>query len=60
MAAEDPRDTPEPVINYIKVAANRDHGRSEHEGLELAHATLWEAYDRGTRVQAWMLQQASN
>ena len=28
--------------------------------VELAHAMLWDTYDRATRVQAWMLQQASN
>ena len=28
--------------------------------VELAHAMLWDTYDRATRVQAWMLQQASS
>jgi hypothetical protein len=28
-------------------------------GVELAHAMLWDTYDRATRVQAWMLEQAS-
>ena len=28
--------------------------------VELAHHMLWDTYDRATRVQAWMLQQASN
>ena len=28
-------------------------------GVELAHAMLWDTYDRATRIQAWMLNQAS-
>ena len=34
----------------------------EHEpvvGVELAHAMLWNTYDRAARVQSWMLEQAS-
>jgi hypothetical protein len=27
--------------------------------VELAHAMLWDTYDRATRIQAWMLNQAS-
>ncbi|MBA3550303.1 MAG: hypothetical protein H0T76_27830 [Nannocystis sp.] len=29
------------------------------ESIELAHAMLWDTYDRATRVQSWMLEQAS-
>jgi hypothetical protein len=28
-------------------------------GVELAHAMLWDTYDRAARVQSWMLEQAS-
>ena len=27
--------------------------------IELAHAMLWDTYDRAARVQSWMLEQAS-
>ena len=29
------------------------------EAIELAHAMLWDTYDRAARVQSWMLEQAS-
>ena len=29
------------------------------ESIELAHAMLWDTYDRAARVQSWMLEQAS-
>ena len=28
-------------------------------GIDLAHAMLWDTYDRAARVQSWMLEQAS-
>jgi len=28
-------------------------------GVEVAHAILWDTYDRAARVQSWMLEQAS-
>ena len=28
-------------------------------GVEVAHAMLWDTYDRAARVQSWMLEQAS-
>ena len=36
-------------------------GRQEGQfpGIELAHAMLWDTYDRAARVQSWMLEQAS-
>ena len=37
-------------------------GKKEESGevtIELAHAMLWDTYDRAARVQTWMLEQAS-
>ena len=31
----------------------------EPAGIDLAHAMLWDTYDRAARVQSWMLEQAS-
>ena len=36
-----------------------DEGEGQVLGVELAHAMLWDTYDRAARVQSWMLEQAS-
>ncbi len=60
MAADEQRDTPETFIDDIKATNDREHGRGRLERQELAHAMLWEAHERGTRVKAWMLRQDRN
>lgn len=34
-------------------------GADGPSGIEMAHAMLWDTYDRAARVQSWMLEQAS-
>ena len=41
----------------VQVLADRRPDTTE--SIELAHAMLWDTYDRATRVQSWMLEQAS-
>ena len=41
----------------VQVVADRRPDTTE--SIELAHAMLWDTYDRATRVQSWMLEQAS-
>ncbi len=36
-----------------------DNEEGQVLGVELAHAMLWDTYDRAARVQSWMLEQAS-
>ena len=36
-----------------------DRGTDPVQSVELAHAMLWDTYDRAARVQSWMLEQAS-
>jgi hypothetical protein len=36
-----------------------DSQEGQLPGIDLAHAMLWDTYDRAARVQSWMLEQAS-
>jgi hypothetical protein len=45
------RPTPVQVVAERKLATT--------DTIELAHAMLWDTYDRAARVQSWMLEQAS-
>ena len=45
----------------VQVLEDREdgHGKDPVADVELAHAMLWNTYDRAARVQSWMLEQAS-
>ncbi len=46
------------VAEPVQVVTDRG-ALSPTESVEMAHAMLWDTYDRAARVQAWMLEQAS-
>ena len=48
-----------PGVQARPVQVLADRGTDPIQGIELAHAMLWDTYDRAARVQSWMLEQAS-
>ena len=52
---------PEAAKEPIQILEDREDGREKDPvaAIELAHAMLWNTYDRAARVQSWMLEQAS-
>ncbi len=49
-----PRAPTRPPVEVLE-----DNEEGQVLGVELAHAMLWDTYDRAARVQSWMLEQAS-
>lgn len=52
---------PEAAKEPVHILEDREDGRGKDPvaDVELAHAMLWNTYDRAARVQSWMLEQAS-
>ena len=52
---------PEAAKEPVQILEDREDGRGKGPvaDVELAHAMLWNTYDRAARVQSWMLEQAS-
>ena len=43
----------------VQILEDRGGEEGQTGTIELAHAMLWDTYDRAARVQTWMLEQAS-
>ena len=55
--ARNPVATSRPTKAPVEVLEDNQEGQLL--GVEVAHAMLWDTYDRAARVQSWMLEQAS-
>jgi hypothetical protein len=53
-AARAPTGPTRPPVQILE-----DNQEGQLPGIDLAHAMLWDTYDRAARVQSWMLEQAS-
>ena len=51
-----PRGLTRPPVQILEDKGGEEGQASQ---IELAHAMLWDTYDRAARVQSWMLEQAS-
>lgn len=54
-----PRGKMTPPVQILDVGEGDDEEQTPPGNIELAHAMLWDTYDRAARVQSWMLEQAS-